>query len=122
MRIENHSARSRLYNGTLSVTVDGANEPELALETLKQAAMACPAILGHPVPSCTATELEGDRIRYEIHFSTATIKLAGEARSQLITQLYKRARPAADPRKTGGRKTANDTLFLFPESELLEHI
>ena len=40
----------------------------------------------------------------------------------MITQLYKRARPTADPRKTGGRKTANDTLFLFPESELLDHI
>jgi len=122
MRIQNHSAPSRLYNGKLSITVDGANEPELALEILKQAAMACPAILEQPAPSCTATEFKGDRICYEIHFSTPTIKLAGEARSQLITQLYKRARPTADPRKTGDRKAADDTLFLFPESELLDHI
>jgi small-conductance mechanosensitive channel len=45
MRIQNHSALTARYGGNLSVVVDSRNEPELALEILKQAAMACPIIL-----------------------------------------------------------------------------
>jgi small-conductance mechanosensitive channel len=122
MRIQNHSAASKRYNGTLSVTVDSANQPELALEILRQAAMACPSILEQPAPSAAAMEFKGDRICYDIYFSTSTIELAGEARSQLITQLYKRARPMAGPRKAGGRRVASDSLFFFSENEFFDHI
>jgi small-conductance mechanosensitive channel len=51
MRIQNHSGGSRRYNGNLAIAIDSRNEPELALETLKQAAMTCRAILDHPAPS-----------------------------------------------------------------------
>ena len=117
IRIQNHSAESRIYGGSLTVIVDSRNEPELTLEILKQAAMTCPSILQHPAPSSAATEFMADRLTYDIYFSTASIDAAGEARSQLITQLYKRARPVV------GRKesAASSPLFLFPENELFEH-
>src|SRR5215469_17800032 len=62
MRIQNHSAVTARYGGNLSVVVDSRNEPELALEILKQAAMACPAILEEPPPSVAAMEFKDDRI------------------------------------------------------------
>jgi small-conductance mechanosensitive channel len=83
MRILNHSAGSRRYGETLTVLVDSRNDPELTLEILKQAALACPSILEHPAPSADATEFRGDRISYDISFSTSSIASAGEARSQL---------------------------------------
>jgi hypothetical protein len=88
------SSGTRRYSGSLAVGVDSRNEPRLTLDILKQAAMTCPSILEEPAPSTEATEIKGDRLTYAIYFSTASISSVGEARSQLITQLYKRARPA----------------------------
>src|ERR1700746_1121968 len=93
MRIQNHSGGSRRYNGSVAVSVESRNQPELVLETLKQAAMTCASILDQPVPSVGVVTFNADRITYEISFSTGSIAAAGDARSQLITQLYKRARP-----------------------------
>jgi len=117
IRIQNHSAGTRLYSGSLTVAVDSRNEPELTLEILKQAAMTCPSILEHPAPSTVATEFKADQITYDIYFSSPSIASAGEARSQLITQLYKRARPVVGQ----GRSTGSSSIFLFPENELFEH-
>ena len=127
MRIQNHSAGSRRYGETLTVLVDSRNEPEFTLAILKQAALACPSILEHPAPSADATELRGDRITYEISFSTSSMASAGEARSQLITQLYKRARPVVGKRESSRGAAGPDSLssypiFLFPESEVFDHI
>jgi small-conductance mechanosensitive channel len=127
MRIQNHSAGTRRYSGSLTVIVDNRNEPELTLEILKQAAMTCPSILEHPAPSAEATEFKGDRITYAIYFSTSSIASAGEARSQLITQLYKRARPAVAQGVSSGSTAARDSIdscpiFLFPENEVLNHL
>jgi small-conductance mechanosensitive channel len=125
MRIQNHSAGSRNYSGSATVIVDSRNEPELTLEILKQVAMTCPSILEHPAPSAAATDFKADRITYEIYFSTASIASAGEARSQLITQLYKRARPVVGQRESTGSSpilsTGSSPIFLFPENELFEH-
>jgi len=126
MRIQNHSGGSRRYNGSLTIVIDSRNEPELALETLKQAAMTCPAILDRPTPSVAAADFKADRITYEVNFSTASIAAAGDARSQLIAQLYKRARPSGRP-GVGGSAIAQDSLesrpiFLFKASELFNHI
>ena len=127
MRIQNHSAESRRYGETLTVLVDSRNDPELTLQILKQAALACPSILEHPAPSADATEFRGDRISYDISFSTSSIASAGEARSQLITQLYKRARPVVGKREssrsTSGVDSSNTySIFLFPENEVLDHL
>jgi small-conductance mechanosensitive channel len=127
MRIQNHSAGSRRYGETLTVLVDSRNDPELTLEILKQAALACPSILEHPAPSADATEFRGDRISYDISFSTSSIASAGEARSQLITQLYKRARPVVGKREssrsTAGADSSNSySIFLFPENEVFDHL
>jgi Small-conductance mechanosensitive channel len=127
MRIQNHSGGSRRYNGSLTIAIDSRNEPELAVETLKQAAMTCPAILEHPGPSVAAADFKAYRIAYEVNFSTASIAAAGDARSQLIAQIYKRARPAAGRLTPVGPVTAQDSLesrpiFLFPESELFSHV
>jgi small-conductance mechanosensitive channel len=56
--------------------VDSHNEPELALRILKQAAMACPTILGEPVPSVAAIDVKDDRITYNIYFSTSSFASA----------------------------------------------
>jgi small-conductance mechanosensitive channel/CRP-like cAMP-binding protein len=93
MRIQNHSALSARYGGSLNVDVDSRNEPDFAADILKQAAMACPSILEKPAPSVAAIAFMNDRVTYEISFSTSSIASAGEARSQIIGQLYKRARP-----------------------------
>jgi small-conductance mechanosensitive channel len=126
MRIQNHSGGSLRYNGSLTIAVDSWNEPELALETLKHAAMSCSSILDHPSPSVVAVDFKADRITYEVSFSTASIAAAGEARSQLITQLYKRADPQGRL-GTIGSQLAGDSLaplpiFFFPEGELFTHI
>jgi small-conductance mechanosensitive channel/CRP-like cAMP-binding protein len=93
MRIQNHSALSARYGGNLNIDVDSRNEPDFAADILKQAAMACPSILEKPGPSVAAIAFMNDRVTYEISFSTSSIASAGEARSQIIGQLYKRARP-----------------------------
>jgi small-conductance mechanosensitive channel len=118
MRIQNHSEGSRRYNGSLTIPVDSRNEPELALETLRQAAITSPSILDHPAPSVAAAEFKADRITYEISFSTASIAAAGEARSQLIAQIYKRARPPGQSRDS----LESRPIFLFPATELFNHI
>jgi small-conductance mechanosensitive channel len=126
MRIQNHSGGSRRYNGSLTIAIDSRNEPELALETLKQAAMASPAILDHPAPSVAAADFKADRIIYEVNFSTASIAAAGDARSQLIGQIYKRARPAGGPGSaesvTAQNSLESRPIFLFPGSELFNHV
>ena len=63
MRIQNHSAVTARHSGNLSVLVDSRNEPELALEILKQAAMVCPAILEEPAPSVAAIRNPRNAIR-----------------------------------------------------------
>jgi len=127
LRIQNHSAGNRRYSGSLTVIVDNRNEPELTLEILKQAAMTCPSVLEHPAPSAEATEIKGDRIIYTLYFSTSSLASAGEARSQFVTQLYKRARPAVAQQGSSGSTVARDStdsrpIFLFPENELLNHL
>jgi small-conductance mechanosensitive channel len=59
MRIQNHSAGTRHYSGSLTVVVDNRNEPKLTLDILKQAAMTCPSVLEDPAPSSEATEIKG---------------------------------------------------------------
>jgi small-conductance mechanosensitive channel len=105
MRIQNHSAASKRYDGTLSVTVDSANEPELALEILRQAAMACPSILEQPAPLSAAIEFKGDRISYDVHFSTSTIESAGEARLHLGLGDAELVRMAQGRDRTGPRSS-----------------
>jgi small-conductance mechanosensitive channel len=128
LRIQNHSAGTKRYSESLTVSVDSRNEPELTLQVLKQAAMACPTVLEDPIPSAQATEIKGDRINYTIYFSTGSIASAGEARSQLITQLYKRARPVfalcLSSRLSMARDSTTDScpIFFFPENELLDHL
>jgi small-conductance mechanosensitive channel len=117
MRIQNHTAGSKRYSGSLTVTVDARNEPEFTMEILKQTAMTCPAVLEHPPCTVAPTEIKGDWITYEICFSASLFTAAGEARSQLIAQLYKRGRPAA----TQGA-VISSPIFLFPENEVLDHL
>jgi small-conductance mechanosensitive channel len=115
LRIQNHSALSARHSGVLSVIVDNRNDPELAFKILKQAAMTCPSILGQPAPSVAATEFNGDRITYNVYFSTSSIASSGEARSQMITQLYKRARP-------GRHLPESSPIFFFGEDELFDRL
>jgi hypothetical protein len=115
MRIQNHSALTTRYGGSLSVVVDSRNEPELALEILKQSALVCHAILEKPAPSAAAIEFKGDRIVYNIYFSTSSFASAGEARSQIITQLCKRARP-------GRRSFEGGPIFFFGEEQLVNRL
>jgi small-conductance mechanosensitive channel len=127
MRIQNHSGGSRRSNGSVTVAVDSRNEPELVLETLKQAAMTCASILEQPVPSVAVVTFNADRITYEIGFSTGSIAAAGDARSQLITQLYKRARPRLGRQASAGLPIAQNAqesgpISLFPENELFDHV
>jgi Mechanosensitive ion channel len=63
IRILNHSAGTKRYSESLTVSVDYRNEPELTLEVLKQAAMTCPSIVENPAPSAQATEIKGERRR-----------------------------------------------------------
>ena len=122
MRIQNHSKGSRRYSGSLTVAVDSRNEPELIIEILKQAALTCPAILEHPAPVATLAELRGDRITYEIAFSASSFESAGEARSQLLAQLYKRARPVIGRRESLSVPAAPDSIYLFAENEVFDHL
>jgi len=115
MRIQNHSAVTARYGGNLSVVVDSRNEPQLALEILKQAVMACPIILQEPVPSVAAIEFKDDRITYNVYFSTSSFASAEEARSQILTQLWKRARP-------GHHLSDSGPIFFFGEEELVDRL
>ena len=115
MRIQNHTALSARYNGTLIVAVDSRNELEFAAEILKGAAMACPAILEKPLPSVAAIAFESDRVTYEISFSTSSIASAGDARSQIVRQLYKRARP-------GPHLLHAPPIYFFGEEDFLDRL
>jgi len=115
MRIQNHSAVTARYGGNLSVVVDSRNEPELALEILKHATMACPAILEEPAPSVAAIEFKDDRIAYNIYFSTSSFASVEEARSQILIQLWKRARP-------GHHLSDAGPIFFFGEEELVDRL
>ena len=116
MRIQNHSAQSKRYSEAQTVGVDIRNEPKFTMEILKQAAMTCPAVLEQPPCTVAATGIQGDRINYEVCFSTSLFAAAGEARSQFIAQLHKRARPVAKPRDF------SSGIFFFPENEILDHL
>jgi small-conductance mechanosensitive channel/CRP-like cAMP-binding protein len=127
MRIQNHSAGTRRYSGSLTVVVDSRNEPKPTLDILKQAAMTCPSILEDPAPSAAVTDIKGDRLTYAIYFSTSSISLAGDARSQLITQIYKRARPVVAQgaflkSKAALESSDSSPIFFFPENDLLQHL
>jgi small-conductance mechanosensitive channel len=126
MRIQNHSAESKHYSGTVILIMDARNEPDFAIEILKQAAMTCPAVLEHPPCTIAPTDLKGDRITYEIGYSTSVFSSAGSARSQLISQIYKRARPAANQNDDNASVSRDASvvapIFLFPEHELLDHM
>ncbi|MBV9873747.1 MAG: mechanosensitive ion channel [Verrucomicrobia bacterium] len=127
MRIQNHSAGTKRYNGTLSVVVDSRNEVDVTMELLKQAAMTCPKILRQPPTSVTATDIKGDRVTYDISFNTATFNDAGEAKSQLVSQIYKRACPVAvkQPQMesfSSPQAFSASPLLFFPEAEVLDHL
>jgi small-conductance mechanosensitive channel/CRP-like cAMP-binding protein len=115
MRIQNHTALSTRYNGSLIVAVDSRNEPEFVTEILTGAVMTCPAILENPLPSVTTIALENDRVTYEISFSTSSIASAGEARSQIFRQLYKRARP-------GPHLSRARPLYFFGEEDYIDRL
>lgn len=69
--------------------------------------------LGHGLDDalveCSAFGADADQNRWLVS--------AGEARSQLITQLYKRGRPVVGQKES----TGSSPLFLFAENELFEH-
>jgi small-conductance mechanosensitive channel len=126
MRIQNHSAESKRYSSSVNLIIDARNEPDFAIGILKQAAMTCPAVLEHPPCTIVPTDLKGDRITYEIGYSTSVFSSAGSARSQLISQIYKRARPVANQNGDHAPVSRDPSvvvpLFLFPENELLDHL
>jgi small-conductance mechanosensitive channel/CRP-like cAMP-binding protein len=127
MRIQNHSTGSKRYSGTLNVIVDSRNAFQTTTELLKQAAMACPAIMQHPGCSVVATDIKGDRVTYEISFSTELFTSAGDARSQLISQIYKRARPATAQQPRSATPFSPEDfiaspIVFFSENEVLNHL
>src|SRR5260370_21238377 len=115
MGIQNHSAVATRYGGNLSVVVDSRNEPGFALKILKQAAMACSAILEQPEPTVAAIDVKDDRITYNTYFSPSSFSSVEESRSQIITQLWKRARP-------GHHLSDAGPIFLFGEEELVDRL
>jgi hypothetical protein len=115
MRIQNHTALNARHNGSLIVAVDSRNEPEFVTEILLGAVMTCTAILEKPLPSVTTTAFESDRVTYEISFSTSSIASAGDARSQMFRQLYKRARPG--PHLSHARP-----IYFFGEEDYLDRL
>jgi small-conductance mechanosensitive channel/CRP-like cAMP-binding protein len=115
MRIQNHSALNARYNGSLIVAVDSRNEPEFVTEILLGAVMTCTAILEKPLPLVSTIAFESDRVSYEISFSTSSIASAGEARSQMFRQLYKRARP-------GPYLSRARPIYFFGEEDYLDRL
>ena len=126
MRIQNHSSGSERHSGSLTVIVDSINEPEMALELLKQAAMTCPCILELPAPSVAATGFQGDRISYEISFNTSTFASAGDARTELIAQLYKRASPRISSPDNETHATTSRfgdcPILFYNKDQAIDHI
>jgi small-conductance mechanosensitive channel/CRP-like cAMP-binding protein len=126
MRIQNHTSGSERHSGSFTVVVDSVNEPEMTLELLKQAAMTCPGILENPVPSVAATVFQGDRINYEISFNASTFASAGGARTELITQLYKRATPRI-PSNNGAsgamtNRFVDSPILFYDQDQAIDHI
>jgi small-conductance mechanosensitive channel/CRP-like cAMP-binding protein len=115
MQIQNRTALDACHTSSHYVAVDSRNEPDFVKEVLKQAAMTCAAVVEHPSPSVMAVNLGGKQIRYKINFSMASIELEDKARSQLIAQIYRRARPLRGIAPTG-------PLHFFGEESLLDHL
>jgi small-conductance mechanosensitive channel/CRP-like cAMP-binding protein len=127
MRIQNHSAGTKRYNGSLSVIVDSRNEVDVTMELLKQAAMTCPKILKQPPANVSATDIKGDRVTYDVSFNIATFNDAGTAKSQLISQIYKRARPVAPNQpqiesSAAAQAFMASPLLFFSETAILDHL
>jgi len=115
MQIQNHTALNARHSASFSVTVDSRNDPDFVKEILKQAAMTCAAVIESPSPSVTVVDMSGRQIRYKIDFNTASIGTADKARSQLIAQIYKRARPLRSLAPRG-------PTHFFGEESLLDHL
>jgi small-conductance mechanosensitive channel len=115
MQIQNHTALNARYNTDLKVTIDSRNDPDFVMEILKHTAMSCAAIAEEPSPSVVAVDLSGRQIRYKIGFSTASIASVDKARSQLIAQIYRRARPAQSTPQAG-------PIYFFGEENLVDHL
>jgi small-conductance mechanosensitive channel/CRP-like cAMP-binding protein len=115
MQIQNHDTLNIPYGGKFKVIIDSRNESEFAINILKHSAMTCRAVLEQPAPSVSAVEFMSDRINYEISFSASSKAGVDVARSQIISQLQKRARPRR-------RLTRNGPVYLFGEEELLDHL
>jgi hypothetical protein len=98
----------------------------MTLELLKQVAMTCPCILEDPAPSVSATAFQGDRITYEIYFNASTFASAGDARTELITQLYKRANPRISssdkPPIATTNRFADLPILFYDENQAIDHI
>lgn len=126
MRIQNHSSGSKRHSGSLAVVVDSMNEPEMTLGLLQQAAMTCPSILQVPAPSVAATAFQGDRITYEISFNASTFASAGDARTELITQLYKRAvsriSSPDQPPTAATNRFADLPILFYNKNQAIDHI
>ena len=127
MRIQNHSVGSRRYSGSLNVTIDSRNEFDFSVKLLTQVAMICPAILERPPCSVAATEIKGDRVTYQLSFSVGSFAAAGDARSQLIAQIYKRARPASGQGSrldslAGLEKFIESPIWFFQTTDALDHL
>lgn len=115
MQIQNHTALNARYSSDLQLTVDSRNDPDFVKEVLKHAAMTCPAVIDDPPPSVVVVEMSGRQIRYKINFSTVSIGAMDRAKSQIITQIYRRARPLCSTPHAG-------PLFFFTEEELLDRL
>src|SRR5260221_8129836 len=81
----------------------------------------------HPGCSVIATDIKGDRVTYEISFSTELFTSAGDARSQLISQIYKRARPATAQQPRSATPFSPEAfiaspILFFSENEVLNHL
>src|SRR5260370_9293524 len=127
MRIQNHSTGSKRYSGTLNVIVESRNAFQTTTELLKQATMACPAIMQHPGCSVIATDIKGDRLTYEISFSTELFTSAGYARSPLISPIYKRPPPPTaqqqrSPTPFSPEAFIASPIVFFSENEVLNHL
>ncbi|MBV9731351.1 MAG: cyclic nucleotide-binding domain-containing protein, partial [Verrucomicrobia bacterium] len=86
-----------------------------------------PKILKQPPTAVTATDIKGDRVTYDVSFNTATFNDTGQAKSQLISQIYKRARPVAAKQPQVESSSLSQAfipspLLFFSETEVLDHL
>jgi CRP-like cAMP-binding protein len=70
--------------------------------------------------------LQGDRIIYEIYFNTSTFASAGDARTELIAQLYKRASPRFLSRDNATPATTSRfidyPILFYDENQAIDHV